>query len=48
MDNSVIILLSVGALLLIYQLYFRNDDEDELDHRGRVKNRKKRNRLKTG
>ena len=42
MDTSVIILLSIGAVLLIYQLYFRNDD-DELDNKGNVK--KKANRF---
>ncbi len=39
MDTSVIILLSIGAVLLVYQLFFR-DDEEELDRRGRVKKRR--------
>ena len=36
MDTSVIILLSVGAVLLVYQLFFRKDD-DELDSYGKAK-----------
>jgi len=32
--TSVYIMLAVAAVLVVYQVYFRNDDDD-LDNRGR-------------
>lgn len=39
---SVYILLAIAALLLIYQLYIRHDEDDEeLDGNGLPKNKKR-------
>ena len=36
--TSVYVMLTVAAVLLVYQMYFRHDDDD-LDSRGKPKRR---------